>query len=236
MMRMLVSVRDVPEALLAAHGGADFIDLKEPRAGALGGLPSRRSLRSCARCASGAAPAARFADQRDDRRPADERARRDPRARRRGRGLRRRLREGRHRARRAGDCGAGRTGRPRPRHRSGVHRRPRPGLRGRNARLRAEVSGADGRHRRQAWRAACSTCCPTPNCAASSPWSAPAARWSGWPGRCGARNLPRCMRWPPTSRAFAARCAPVTGAARSMQSGSARSPLALHTSPALAPV
>ena len=38
MMRMLVSVRDVPEALLAAHGGADFIDLKEPSDGALGGL------------------------------------------------------------------------------------------------------------------------------------------------------------------------------------------------------
>ena len=38
-MRMLVSVRDVPEALLAARGGADFIDLKEPRDGALGGLP-----------------------------------------------------------------------------------------------------------------------------------------------------------------------------------------------------
>jgi uncharacterized protein (UPF0264 family) len=38
MMRMLVSVRDVPEALLAAQGGADFIDLKEPREGALGGL------------------------------------------------------------------------------------------------------------------------------------------------------------------------------------------------------
>ena len=39
MMRMLVSVRDVPEALLAAQHGADFIDLKEPRDGALGGLP-----------------------------------------------------------------------------------------------------------------------------------------------------------------------------------------------------
>ena len=37
-MRMLVSVRDVPEALLAARGGADFIDLKEPREGALGDL------------------------------------------------------------------------------------------------------------------------------------------------------------------------------------------------------
>lgn len=39
MTRLLVSVRDVPEALLAAGGGADFIDLKEPRDGALGGLP-----------------------------------------------------------------------------------------------------------------------------------------------------------------------------------------------------
>ena len=39
MMRMLVSVRSVSEALLAAHGGADFIDLKETREGALGGLP-----------------------------------------------------------------------------------------------------------------------------------------------------------------------------------------------------
>ena len=39
MTKMLVSVRDVAEALLAAGGGADFIDLKEPRGGALGGLP-----------------------------------------------------------------------------------------------------------------------------------------------------------------------------------------------------
>ncbi len=38
-MRMLVSVRDVEEALAAADGGADFIDVKEPRDGALGGLP-----------------------------------------------------------------------------------------------------------------------------------------------------------------------------------------------------
>ncbi|MDL2336546.1 MAG: (5-formylfuran-3-yl)methyl phosphate synthase [Pseudomonadota bacterium] len=38
-MRMLVSVRSVEEALAAAEGGADFIDLKEPRDGALGGLP-----------------------------------------------------------------------------------------------------------------------------------------------------------------------------------------------------
>jgi (5-formylfuran-3-yl)methyl phosphate synthase len=39
MMRLLVSVRSVDEALLAAREGADFIDLKEPGQGALGGLP-----------------------------------------------------------------------------------------------------------------------------------------------------------------------------------------------------
>ena len=38
-MKVLVSVRSVEEALLAANGGADFIDLKEPGDGALGGLP-----------------------------------------------------------------------------------------------------------------------------------------------------------------------------------------------------
>lgn len=38
-LRMLVSVRNVEEALAAVQGGADFIDLKEPRNGALGGLP-----------------------------------------------------------------------------------------------------------------------------------------------------------------------------------------------------
>lgn len=38
-MRLLVSVRNVDEAMAAARGGADFIDLKEPGAGALGGLP-----------------------------------------------------------------------------------------------------------------------------------------------------------------------------------------------------
>jgi uncharacterized protein (UPF0264 family) len=32
-------VRSVEEAMAAAHGGADFIDLKEPSTGALGGLP-----------------------------------------------------------------------------------------------------------------------------------------------------------------------------------------------------
>lgn len=39
MIRVLVSVRSVDEALLVADGGADFIDLKEPAQGALGGLP-----------------------------------------------------------------------------------------------------------------------------------------------------------------------------------------------------
>jgi len=38
-MRMLVSVRSADEALLAARGGADFIDCKEPGRGALGDLP-----------------------------------------------------------------------------------------------------------------------------------------------------------------------------------------------------
>ncbi|HET7793465.1 MAG TPA: (5-formylfuran-3-yl)methyl phosphate synthase, partial [Rhizobacter sp.] len=42
LMRLLVSVRDEAEALLAAQGGANFIDLKEPREGALGGLPVAR--------------------------------------------------------------------------------------------------------------------------------------------------------------------------------------------------
>lgn len=41
-MKILVSVRDLPEARLAARGGANFIDLKEPGAGALGGLPVAR--------------------------------------------------------------------------------------------------------------------------------------------------------------------------------------------------
>ena len=38
-MKILVSVRSVEEALLAVSGGVDFIDLKEPSRGALGGLP-----------------------------------------------------------------------------------------------------------------------------------------------------------------------------------------------------
>ena len=38
-MKLLVSVRSVEEALLAADAGVDFIDLKEPGRGALGRLP-----------------------------------------------------------------------------------------------------------------------------------------------------------------------------------------------------
>ena len=39
MTRLLVSVRDVAEARVAAEHGADLVDCKEPRAGALGALP-----------------------------------------------------------------------------------------------------------------------------------------------------------------------------------------------------
>ena len=45
MLRLLVSVRSVHEALAAAQAGAHFIDLKEPASGALGGLPPRRIAR-----------------------------------------------------------------------------------------------------------------------------------------------------------------------------------------------
>jgi (5-formylfuran-3-yl)methyl phosphate synthase len=45
-MKLLISVRSVDEALLAAKGGADFIDLKEPRDGALGALPLA-TIRRC---------------------------------------------------------------------------------------------------------------------------------------------------------------------------------------------
>jgi uncharacterized protein (UPF0264 family) len=41
-IRILVSVRDLAEATLAADEGVDFIDLKDPAAGALGGLPAAR--------------------------------------------------------------------------------------------------------------------------------------------------------------------------------------------------
>lgn len=42
MTRLLTSVRDLAEAREAAAAGADFIDLKEPRAGALGALAPAR--------------------------------------------------------------------------------------------------------------------------------------------------------------------------------------------------
>jgi uncharacterized protein (UPF0264 family) len=41
-MRLLVSAKNLAEALDAATAGADFIDLKDPAAGALGGLPAER--------------------------------------------------------------------------------------------------------------------------------------------------------------------------------------------------
>lgn len=41
-MRLLVSVRNLGEARLAARAGVDFIDLKDPAAGALGALPPAR--------------------------------------------------------------------------------------------------------------------------------------------------------------------------------------------------
>jgi uncharacterized protein (UPF0264 family) len=40
-MRLLVSVTDVEEAAAALGGGADVIDAKDPRAGALGAVPAR---------------------------------------------------------------------------------------------------------------------------------------------------------------------------------------------------
>jgi uncharacterized protein (UPF0264 family) len=45
MTRLLVSVRDEDEALAAAQAGADFIDLKDPSAGALGALSPKRIAR-----------------------------------------------------------------------------------------------------------------------------------------------------------------------------------------------
>lgn len=41
-LRLLVSVRDIAEARLAADAGVDFIDLKDPADGALGALPVAR--------------------------------------------------------------------------------------------------------------------------------------------------------------------------------------------------
>jgi len=44
-LRLLASVRDAREALLALSLGADIIDLKEPAAGALGAVPPEEQLR-----------------------------------------------------------------------------------------------------------------------------------------------------------------------------------------------
>ena len=60
-MRMLVSVRDVAEAREALRAGVDFIDLKEPAAGALGGLalPVIRAVVAALRAGEGAENAPR---------------------------------------------------------------------------------------------------------------------------------------------------------------------------------
>ncbi len=64
-MRILVSVRDENEAAVAAEAGVDFIDLKEPSAGALGGLSPhviRRILRALGRRGGGAQVSATIGD------------------------------------------------------------------------------------------------------------------------------------------------------------------------------
>ncbi len=60
-MRLLVSVRDVAEAREALRAGVDFIDLKEPAAGALGGLalPVIRAVVAALRSDGGADSAPR---------------------------------------------------------------------------------------------------------------------------------------------------------------------------------
>ena len=60
-MRMLVSVRDVAEAREALRAGVDFIDLKEPASGALGGLalPVIRAVVAALRAGEGAENAPR---------------------------------------------------------------------------------------------------------------------------------------------------------------------------------
>lgn len=58
-MRLLVSVRNLAEARLAAEAGVDFIDLKDPADGALGALPVSAigDIVHALRRAGGAAPA-----------------------------------------------------------------------------------------------------------------------------------------------------------------------------------
>lgn len=57
-MRLLVSVRNLAEARVARAGGAGFIDLKEPRDGALGGLEvsTIRSIVQALKAAGGEVP------------------------------------------------------------------------------------------------------------------------------------------------------------------------------------
>ena len=111
-MKLLVSVRSVEEALLAAEGGADFIDLKEPGAGALGGLPIatiRAIVDALRRQGRGLPVSATIGDVPMH----DVDAHRGVRGG--GRRVRRRLRQGRHRARAAGARGARRARTQRPR-------------------------------------------------------------------------------------------------------------------------
>ena len=65
-MRLLVSVRGPEEASLAVDGGADIIDAKEPRAGALGAV-SAETLQAIVRVVAGRRPVtAALGDAADD--------------------------------------------------------------------------------------------------------------------------------------------------------------------------
>jgi len=67
-MKLLVSVRDPHEALAAAAAGADFIDCKEPAAGALGALPAATvaAIVRLLACGFGGATSATIGDAADD--------------------------------------------------------------------------------------------------------------------------------------------------------------------------
>ena len=229
MMRMLVSVRSVAEARVAAQGGADFIDLKEPRDGALGGLPIATIARaSCARCAGRAAALPISATIGD---LPMTRAGGDPGARRRGRGLRRRLREGRYRTRdsRRGavlDALAA-TGHAivpvfivdRGLDFEQVEHACAPGFPALMVDTADKLAGSlfdvmrdDELRALRQWRS-------RERCAGRC-----------WRVRCDARSSPRCARSRPTSPASAARCAPATAAASSIPSACATIAAAMHAS------
>ncbi|HEX6828752.1 MAG TPA: (5-formylfuran-3-yl)methyl phosphate synthase, partial [Burkholderiales bacterium] len=53
MTRLLASVADLQEARLAVAGGADIVDFKDPRRGALGALPAA----TVAECVAALGPA-----------------------------------------------------------------------------------------------------------------------------------------------------------------------------------